>query len=231
MDIFLVPTSHIARESVEKARKALDEVRPDAVAVELDATRFHILKNMGSMKEGSSILYLRSMGVFNFIMFWLMKKLQKRLGEMTGILPGSEMLEAVKAAQEKGLVVHLIDQDISVTFSRMGRMPFMEKLKLIYGLVRGLIGINLGKGSDATPPGMEVDLSKVPQDEIIEKALDFLEEKMPYLFNVLVKERNEYMAKRLEGMHGRERILVFIGAGHARGLRDILKFKHNVTIL
>ncbi|MCK5474695.1 MAG: TraB/GumN family protein, partial [Candidatus Aenigmarchaeota archaeon] len=45
MTIYLVGTSHIAKESLSKVKKAIEGKKPNCVAVELDYVRFHALKN------------------------------------------------------------------------------------------------------------------------------------------------------------------------------------------
>ena len=103
MSIVFVPTSHVARESLLNIRKAMEK-KPDCVAVELDPLRYHA---MLSQEKGSAMDAVRSLGVFTFIIYWILRNLQQKLGKMTGIFPGTEMLEAVRIAQQEGITICL----------------------------------------------------------------------------------------------------------------------------
>jgi len=51
-----------------------------------------------------------------------------------------------------------------------------------------------------------------------------LRHKFPTIYNVLVRERNEYMAKQIHLLISEnpdKKILVVVGAGHVRGLQQI----------
>ncbi|MFB6265562.1 MAG: TraB/GumN family protein, partial [Candidatus Nanohaloarchaea archaeon] len=126
---------------------------------------------------------------------------------------GSDMLEAFRAAEEAGIDVALVDQDIAVTLHRLKETPLREKLKFAgYLLLAPLL-----------LPGTEFDLETVPEEEVVEEMLLRFEVGFPEMFRVLVEERNAIMAERLRALEQEyEEVTAFVGAGHVEGLREEL---------
>jgi pheromone shutdown-related protein TraB len=221
--MILVPTSHIAKQSLKKVKEAIEKEKPDCVAVELDMNRYMSMKERG---ETSSLAALKALGVTTFLVYWIMKHLQSWLGNKVGILPGSEMMHAVEVARGMGIKVALIDRDIGVTLMRMKNISWGEKFKLIVYLFKGLtIGYLLvkirkpGKGAKGV-----VDLTKVPPKDLIDQAIDLIKNEFPQLYGILIRERDIYMTDRLKNMSKKfNKIVVVIGAGHVDGMKRLLK--------
>jgi pheromone shutdown-related protein TraB len=216
--IILVPTSHIARQSLEKVRDVIGREKPDCVAVELDMNRYTAMKEE---EEASSWEIIRTLGFLTFFFYWALKHLQSWLGKKLGILPGSEMLRAVDAAREADIKVALIDRDIRITLVRLRSITWREKAKLLLYLFKGLtidyVLLRIRKDAGA------IDLSKVPPREIIDQAMDMMKKEFPQLYRILVKERDEFMAARLRDMSMKfGKIVVVIGAGHTEGLKKLI---------
>ena len=157
------------------------------------------------------------------MMFFLMKQVQKWLGGKVGIMPGSDMLGAVKEAEAAGIRLAFIDRDIAITMQRLGKVPWTEKAKLVLFMVKGLTIDSLlakaGRGKR-----VQLDLKKVPPRELINEVLVVLKKEFPNLYRVLVRERDLYMARRLAGLSLRyERIVAVVGAAHSPGLLEMLK--------
>ena len=215
-DIIFVPTSHIAGESISRVKKAIAQERPDCVAIELDAGRYHAL----SMQQSKNTLEtVRLLGVSTFALFWIMRKLQDYLGSRTGILPGSDMLAAVETSKANGIAVALIDQPIGATFYRIKKLPVAEKLKLLRLLVMAIIGI-------AAPLGKKekIDLDRLPPGKLIKEAMTFLENELPGFYRILVSERNGVMAANLRELSYRfHKTVCVIGAAHESGIKSLLE--------
>lgn len=216
--IILVPTSHIARQSLEKVKEVIEKEKPDCVAVELDMNRYMAMKQEIC---ASSIEVLKTLGFMTFILYWILKKLQSWFGKKLGILPGSEMLKAVEVARSNGIKVALIDRDIRITLLRMRNISWKEKAKIIFYLFKGLtidyLLLRIRKD------GKAIDLSKIPPKDLIDQAIGMMKKEFPQLYSVLVKERDQYMADRLKSMSKKfKKIVVVIGAGHADGMKRLL---------
>lgn len=213
--IIFVPTSHIARDSLLAVKAALAAERPDCIAVELDAGRYHALRSHG---ESSTLGLIKTLGPSTFALYWTLKKLQAYLGGKTGIFPGAEMLEAVNLAESTGIDAAFIDQPIGVTFFRIKKLPLSEKFRIFRLL-------SLAAVSMAFPFGKKekIDLNALPPEKIINDAMAYIESELPGFYRVLVAERNEVMASNLLKLSGRyEKIVCVVGAAHAKGIAEML---------
>jgi pheromone shutdown-related protein TraB len=216
--IILVPTSHVAKQSLKKVKEVIEKEKPDCVAVELDMNRYSAMKEQ---EKTSSLEALKTLGFMTFLLYWVLKKLQSWLGKKLGILPGSEMIQAVDVARKAGIKVALIDRDMRITLMRVKSISWKEKTKLLLFLFKGLtIDYFLLK---IRKDGKAIDLNKVPPKELIEQAMEVMKKEFPQLYKVLVKERDEFMASRLKDMSSKfEKIVAVTGAGHTEGLQKLL---------
>ncbi|NIO22838.1 MAG: hypothetical protein GTN38_02310 [Candidatus Aenigmarchaeota archaeon] len=216
--IILVPTSHIARESLESIRKIVKREKPDCIALELDLNRYYALK---AEEGGSSIRMIRTFGVFTFLIYWVLKRFQRYFGEKTGVLPGSEMLRGIEIAREFGISFAFIDQPIERTFLGIRKIPLSEKLKLLWLLVKAVFGLAYPFGKK-----IEIDLSRVPPKNLIEEAMKHFRKELPGFYKVLVENRNAIMTRNLKELLKKfNKIVCVIGAGHARGMKELLSIK------
>jgi pheromone shutdown-related protein TraB len=215
-EIILVPTSHVARQSLEKVKEVISKEKPDCVAVELDINRYYAMKE----GESSGTEAFRTLGPPTFLFYWILRQLQSWFGRRMGILPGSEMMRAVDIARTGNVKVAFIDRDIRVTLMRVRKIPSKEKVKLLLYILKGLtidyLLLRMKKGE-------AVDLSRVPPKEIINQAMEMMRKEFPQLYTVLVKERDHYMAVRLKQLSKQfGKIVAVTGAGHTDGLRKLL---------
>ena len=213
--IKIIGTSHIARSSMEEVRDTIESERPDIVALELDRHRLYSLVN--NIQRGPSIRDVLRIGITGYLFTLIGGIIQKKLGNVVGISPGSEMLTAYEAAKKNRLKVSLIDQDIQKTLSRFSTLFNMrEKLRVVGDIFKGLL---------FPDKRLRFDLSKVPSDELVEKLLDEIKVRYPGLHKALIEERNRYMAQallKLRETYPDSRIVAVVGAGHKRGIMRIL---------
>ncbi|MCJ7816999.1 MAG: TraB/GumN family protein, partial [Candidatus Aenigmarchaeota archaeon] len=83
-----------------------------------------------------------------------------------------------------------------------------------------------------TPTGIasgsprKLDLSKVPPEKLVNQVIELLRKEFPWLHRILIEERNLYMAQRVFQLSQRcQNIVVVVGAGHAKGIAEILNSK------
>lgn len=192
--ITLVGTSHVSPDSIKKLAKLIKN--KSCVCVELDPVRYYALTNKEIKKPP---------GLFAK----LLHHIQQKLGRSTGVLPGEDMMAALREAQKVGVPAYLIDQDIRVTLGRLRRVPLLEKLSLLVPLL-------------VAPKSF--DVSKVPSQRLVTTSLREMRRRAPKMYEVLVTERNEHMASlvvRIALHH--KRVLVVVGAAHTKGLAKLLK--------
>lgn len=215
MPLYIIGTSHIARESIDKVKEAIREKKPECIAVELDANRYYAMlyKQRGDVK----LPFLQK------TILVLMQKLQENLSRQTNIFPGQEMMAAVEFATMNGVRVAFIDQDINYTVSRlMRKLGFFGKLKLILYLIPAFMGVPI-KGVAMLA---DFDLNKVPDEKLIERALAELKREFPAIYEVLIDERNRHMARNIKKLSENfKTVVVVVGAGHVNGIKRLLKEK------
>ena len=223
MGIKLVGTGHILARSVEEVSRAVSEVKPAYVAVELDIKRFSALSTVDFKPERYEGRFsvkdaLHSLGGGSFPVFlqMLLALVQRDLGKKYGISPGSDMCAAVLAARASGAAVVLIDRDIEVTMSRLLAVPLKEFMGLFSG----------GKEAEGFSKLALNNLDDILEKENLEVLIGALHTKFPGIYGSLIEERDEYMAHMLHKLQidnpGTE-IVAVVGAGHLQGIMRVLK--------
>ena len=211
-NITVLGTSHIAIESVKQVEALIKEKMPDLVALELDKKRFHALF---AKKRRISIRDIGKIGIKGFLFSVIGAFFEKKLGKLVNVAPGSEMKKAALLAKEYGAKIALIDQDINITLGNLSRrLTLKEKLNFFGDIIKGAF----------KREKIKFDLRKVPSRKVIKELTDKVRERYPTLYNVLVYERNRYMAKNLYMlMHQYNNIVAVVGAGHEEDLVEEIK--------
>lgn len=216
--IVLVGTSHIAKQSVRKVDAAIAEHKPAIVAIELDSGRLAAL--MSPTRERPRLRDIRHVGFTGFLFSILGAWAERLLGERVGTKPGADMLHAVRLAQQHNIPLALIDRDIRLTLKRLSAsLTWKERGRFVIDVVRALLG-----GKKKLP----FDLNTVPDDAVIEMLLRDVKTRYPNVYRVLVKERNDHMARQLRHLAGTATgpIVAVIGAGHVRDVQALLQQQH-----
>ncbi len=211
-DIVIVGTSHVARESARRLRAAFDAVQPAVVALELDAARAAaLLGPAGRLRLRETV---RQVGLFGAGFVLIGGLLQRGLGRLAGVQPGTEFRVALQEARRRRIPAAFIDRPLAVTARRLSTaVPMREKLRLLLDLI-------LCRG-----PKVAVRLDSVPDKATIDALLAWLAARYPCLCRVLVDERNAYMAAALAEISAQTAgsILAVVGAAHQAGLASLLQ--------
>ncbi|MBS3133536.1 TraB/GumN family protein [Candidatus Woesearchaeota archaeon] len=219
-NLVIIGTSHIARESVLAVEGYIKKNKPEIVAIELDRRRAHAL--LHNIRKRHSLRMVRALGVKGFLFFIIAGFLQKRLGKLVGIDPGSEMRTALKAAIKEKLRIALIDRDIEITMKRLSQnLSWKERLWFVLDVLRGPF-------SGEMKEFRKMDLRKVPSEKWIVKVLKLVRMRYPNFYRVLVEERNEHMAVVLVDIMNKNpdsKILAVVGAGHEAELAALIREK------
>ena len=213
-NIKLIGTSHIAIDSIAKITEEFSSFNPDIVCVELDANRLHSLTS--DQKPDRSIRGIKHYGLQGYLFAVIGGYIQEKLGNVVGVKPGSDMLTAVNLTRSNHKILNLVDQDISITLKRFSKaFTWKEKFRLAWDVI-----------SAQFKKRMQIDLNKVPKEELIGKLMNDLKKRYPNLYTVLIEERNQVMAKniyRIMSKNEDKKILVIIGAGHEKELLQLIK--------
>ena len=209
-NIEIIGTAHVSKESIEEVREAIINHQPDVVAVELDLNRYQnmMAEKNGQEKQNVNIKDLikgDKLSIFLVSMF--LSYLQRKIGDDLGVKPGSEMLVAIETAEEIGAKVALIDRDISITLKRaLNKMSFFEKAKFVYGIIASVF----------SKEEIE-DVESIKDGDTLTEIMEYFKEMSPQAYDVLVTERDVYMAHQLQSIN-EENVVVVIGAGHKKGI-------------
>lgn len=217
-NLIIIGTSHIAPQSLKEVESTILNDAPGIVALELDRKR---LSGLVSNKGGKTRLKdVWRVGIKGFIFSMIGAWAEQKLGQKTGVSPGSEMLLAFKTAQKVNARVALIDQDIEFTLKRFSKeLSWKEKWFFLVDLFKGLI---LRKSD------VDFDLAKVPKQEVITKLIKQVRKRYPNVYKVLVTERNKFMAANLAHLlqnFPEQKIVAVVGAGHEKDIIDLVKQK------
>jgi pheromone shutdown-related protein TraB len=221
MNLKIIGTSHIAKQSINEIKKAIKEDHPDIVAVELDLQRASAL--MSEEKSKVSVRDILKIGVKGYLFVKVGQYVQQKLGKMVGIAPGSEMKTALKLAHQNKLQVALIDQPIQITLKNFSKnLTWKEKFRFVGDFFKGI----LFRKKQIKELGLDnFDLTTVPQEEVIEKMIGQLKKRYPNLYKTLITDRNKYMVKKLVKLFREnpdKKILCIVGAGHKKGMEKLL---------
>ncbi|MFQ5815310.1 MAG: TraB/GumN family protein [Candidatus Hydrothermarchaeaceae archaeon] len=209
--VAVIGTAHISKQSVEEVRQTILELQPEVVAVELCEARYRALLEQ---RDVPILDLVRSKNSLMVIANVLLSFLQQRLGAEVGIKPGSEMLAAISAAGEVGARVALVDRDIRITLKRtLAKMGFLEKIRVF----KEMVSTYTLTGED-----IEGEIDNLKKEANVAEVLEKFKDTSPNMYNVLVDERNAYMAKRILDL-GTENVVAVVGAGHKRGIEEFLR--------
>jgi len=220
-EFWIVGTAHISRESADLVREVIEKERPDCVCVELDAQRFEALSQKRKFQELDIRQVIRKKQLAALLANLLLASYQKKLGGALGILPGTELLEATRVAEEQGIRIALCDRDVRVTLRRAwASMGFFKKTLLAGNLMASVF---------ERPEVSEEDLRRLRDQDVLSELMRELGEAMPNLKSALIDERDTYLAQRMREAPG-DRIVAVVGAGHVGGIRAALAATSDVDL-
>ncbi len=201
--ITLIGVGHVFAIS-EDVKKLILARRPDIVCLELDAARFNAL-----MQKRAGVADKRAVP----LQYRLLAYFQKRMAEQYGTEVGDEMLAGEEAAREIGSKLALIDMDAALVFSNLWRnMSFRERLTLFTGAFAGLF---------VSKKRVEQEIKKFETQE--DQYIELLSQGFPTLKQVLIDDRNKFMADRIAGLRPEfGTIVAVVGDGHIPGLVKLL---------
>jgi len=224
-NIILVGTAHISKDSVEEVKQVIEEHKPDIVAVELCKRRYDSITKKDQWENTPISKLLNSSNAYLLLAQTFLGSIQRKLGKEYGVDPGSEMIAAIDEAKKQGVDVALVDRDITVTLRRAWkRMGFREKFRLAWEFLKALIGYDEEELE-------EVDLEKLMDQDVISAMMEEFGEIAPSITEVLINERDKYIAKKILEESKKGKVVGVVGAGHLNGIQKYLqKEKINVDL-
>jgi|TARA_B100001971_G_scaffold102827_1_gene94738 pheromone shutdown-related protein TraB len=221
-NLTIIGTSHIAQQSLNEVKTAIETEKPEIIALELDKNRLYALMNEKKVKNKFSLSNIKKIGFKGFLFSLIGAWAEKKLGKLVGVSPGSEMKKAVKLARKHQAKIALIDKDIEQTLKRFSEtLTWKEKWNFLIDIFKSVF----------KKKKLEFDLREVPNKKIIKKLIKEVKERYPNVYKVLITERNRTMAANLQKLmenNQDKKILAIIGAGHEEGILKLIK-EHRIS--
>jgi pheromone shutdown-related protein TraB len=215
-EIRIVGTAHVSQKSVDEVRAAIEEFRPDVVAIELDPARFQALKQQAQDPSVRDVLEVKN---FNSLLVqWLLAYLQRKIGFDLGVEPGAEMKAAIGEAEQRGIPVALVDRDIRLTLLRFwNSLGFIGKIKMFWALIVSIAEVDNGQ---------EIDVESLKDQDVIAVVMEEFRKFSPSGARALIDERDAFIAHQLVLLKAQRpdgKILAVVGAGHRQGITAYLE--------
>lgn len=212
-EIILIGTAHISQASKELVRETIENEHPDTVCIELDEGRLQSIRDPERWKKTDLKEVIKKKQLATLIANLVLGSYQKRMGDQTGVKPGSELKEAADIATEKDIPIVLADRDIKITLKRTWACtPWYRKLSLLGGL--------FGSIFDKTEISEE-DLAKIKEQDALNSMMQEFGKTYPEVKQVLIDERDQFLAGRIKNAEGKK-IVAVVGAGHVKGIAAII---------
>ncbi len=219
--VILIGTAHVSQESVELVQRVIEEEHPDGVCVELDAKRYEALSSPTRWESLDLKEIIRKKQLSTLMANLVLASFQKRLGDKMGVSPGTEMLEAVRMAEKHNIPFTLGDRDVRVTMRRAWRnTPLWRKSLLLSSLMLSIFD---------TTEVSEEEIRNLKKQDVLSEMMKELGKEVPTLKEVLIDERDLYLAKKIAETPG-ERTVGVVGAGHVEGIIHTLQNKKEVEL-
>lgn len=203
-------SAHVSKKSRKILEYAFEKYDFKAVALELDFSRFVALMNDEKPK------FSNVFKMYNGFFWYFLSKIQRSVAKKFDTNVGEEMKIASELATIKAVPIYLIDLPIEITMKKMRKVINIKFfLKLI------LSAFKKEKINVKVEDFVDLNYSEVNQ------LLKVFKKEFPEAYDVLIEQRNNYMAKNLIKLLARygenEKILVIVGKGHIPGLLEILQ--------
>ena len=212
-EIILIGTAHISQASKELVRETIEAEKPDTICIELDEGRLKSIRDPERWKKTDLREVIKKKQLATLIANLVLGSYQKRMGDQTGVKPGSELKEAADIATEKDIPIVLADRDIKITLKRTWACtPWYRKLSLLGGL--------FGSIFDKTEISEE-ELAKIKEQDALNSMMQEFGQTFPEVKQVLIDERDQFLAGRIKNAEGKK-VVAVVGAGHVKGIASII---------
>jgi len=220
-ELILVGTAHISQKSVNLVRQVIENERPDCVCVELDLKRYEALSKKRRWESLDFKEIIRKRQLSTLLVNLMLASFQKKLGKQMGVLPGTELLEATRAAEENDIPIALCDRDVRVTLRRAWHITSLYR--------KGYLLANLLVGLFDRTEITEEKLNELKKTDVLSELMLEFGHALPELKQVLIDERDTFLAEKIKAAEGK-RVVAVIGAGHVDGIKKALQEERRVQL-
>ena len=210
-EIILIATAHVLKHSAELVKQVIAEERPDSVCVELDEERYQNILNPKAWESTDIVKVIKSKRIGFLIANLALGSYQKKMAKKLDTSVGGEMIQGIESAKEIGASLVLADRSIQTTFLRIWRkLSFWEKVKLFASLI-----FSFDKDTEIS----DKDLEDLLQEDMLESAMAGMREQFPQVGEILISERDKYLAAKIKGAPGKK-VVAVLGGAHVPGVKE-----------
>ncbi len=212
--ITLIGTAHISQDSINEVTEAIKTQKPDCVAIELDQKRCDSIKNPDSWRQLDIVKVLKRGEGFLLLANLVLASFQKRMGQNVGVRPGDEMVAAMKVAEELNIPTTMVDRPIQTTLRRAwAKNSLWGKCKLLSAMISSAF---------TSEKISSEEIEELKNNSEMDSMMKELSDYMPTVKEVLIDERDKYLASHIWESEG-SNIIAVLGAGHLPGVQAYLE--------
>ncbi len=214
-DIYILGTAHVLADSKKEVEELINTIDPDTVCVELCDSRYQSLKDKNRWQNLDIVKVIRQGKGFLLFANMVLSSFQKRIGLDLESAPGDEMITAFQLAEAKNKKVVLADRDVNVTLRRAWQLSsFSDKMKILELLMEALFTKEEIKKEDVK--------EMMQGKDVMNEMMTTFAEKLPKAKEVLIDERDRYLAHRIITAEGKK-IIAVVGKGHLKGIQETIE--------
>lgn len=212
--IILIGTAHVSKESIAEVTEEIKNVHPDCVAIELDERRYNSMTDPEGWRNLDIIKVLKRHEGFLMLANLVLGSFQRKMGDNIGVKPGDEMMAAITCAKEMDISFSLVDRPIHITLRRAwAKNSLWGKCKLLASMLASIFD-----KEEISPEQIENLKNENEMDSMMSELAEYL----PSVKEVLIDERDRYLASHIWESNGNT-IVAVIGAGHLAGVQAYLE--------
>ena len=212
-ELILIATAHVSKASAELVKEVIDREQPDSICVELDEDRYNNMKNPKAWSDTDLVQVIKDGKVGFMLANLVLSSYQKKLAKQLDTNVGQEMAQGIQSAEETGATLVLADRNIQTTFMRIWRkMNLKEKFDLLLNL---FFALDDDEQSEIT----DEEISKMLEKDMLEAAMENMQEEFPKVGDILLHERDQYLANKIKNAPG-EKVVAVLGGAHVAGVTE-----------
>jgi pheromone shutdown-related protein TraB len=221
-EIILIATAHVSKESALLVKQVIADEKPDSVCIELDEGRYQNIQNPKAWENTDIVKVIKSNRAGFLLANLALSSYQKKIARQLGNQVGGEMIQGIESAKETGAALVMADRDIQTTFLRIWRkLNLFEKAKLIVSLV-----FSFDEDKEVT----EKDLKELMQSDMLESVMSSMKKQFPKIGEILIHERDCYLASKIRSAPGK-RVVAVLGGAHVPGIKEEIFREQDISAI
>ncbi|KAN0042587.1 hypothetical protein ACTA71_011395 [Dictyostelium dimigraforme] len=246
-DIFMIGSIHASRDSATQVQKFIRDIKPQAVVLELDESRFKKIRSDIHNKDLSSFQAQSNLNQDNYFFKMLLgnlfgnqntpiadvltntfQKFQNTL-KTFGLIPGLEFYYAIKEAENLGSEIILGDVDSKITMGKiLHALPnevlpktntISPNMQRLNQILSPMMFTMMKDG--VTEQEMEFEYKRIVNNKTLNEIRTIFEEELPITYEAVLIGRERHLTRAIKQSKANT-IVVVVGALHVDGVKKLL---------